>query len=98
MWLLNGLFAVFVAFQVFEAIVSYQASDVSYAQQARSGFFQLVWVGAIVVVVVLVLDWLVHQRNHARLHRQQRILVRPQPGPSSFQLSCGWPSTSKHMG
>ena len=34
MWLLNGLFAIFVVFQVFEAVVSYQASDVSYAQQA----------------------------------------------------------------
>lgn len=75
MWLLNGLFAVFVSFQVFEAIVSYQAADVSYAHQARSGFFQLVWVAAIVVVVVLVLDWAVHPQNHSRLHRQELVLI-----------------------
>ncbi|MCP3999219.1 MAG: DUF4173 domain-containing protein [bacterium] len=75
MWLLNGLFALFVAFQVFEAAASYQSQDVSYAHQARNGFFQLVWVAAFVVMVVLILDWLVHKDGHRRLHRQQAVLV-----------------------
>ena len=75
MWLVNGLFAVFVAFQIFEVAVSYGSRDVSYAQQARSGFFQLVWVAAIVVMVVLFLDWIVAARDQQRLHRLQSALV-----------------------
>ncbi len=74
MWSLNGLFALFVAFQVVAAVAAYQTNDVSYAQQARSGFFQLLWVAALVVILVLVFDWLVAADRH-RLHRQQLILV-----------------------
>jgi len=75
MWLVNGLFALFVGFQIYEVAASYQSADVSYAQQARSGFFQLVWVAAIVVVVVLLLDWMVAARDHRRLHGQQFVLI-----------------------
>lgn len=72
MWLTNSLFTLFVAFQVFELLASYQSADVSYAQQARNGFFQLVAVATVVVAVVLLMDWLVEVdpagRNRLRSH------------------------------
>ena len=75
MWLINSLFLLFVAFQVFEALATYGDPDVSYANQARHGFFQLCWVAAIVIVMVLVLDWAIERTGRPRLHRQQLVLV-----------------------
>jgi hypothetical protein len=75
MWLINGLFSLFVGFQIFEVIASYQSERISYAQQARNGFFQLVTVAALVVATVLLLDWAADRAHQHRLHSQQRILV-----------------------
>ena len=77
MGLVNGLFALFVAFQFFEVTISYQSETVSFAQQARNGFFQLVVVAAMVVALVLLVDWWVETDpgGGARLRTQHLTLI-----------------------
>ncbi len=53
-----ALFAAFVTTQVGEVIAAYGGSAVPYAELARRGFFQLVTVGALVVPLVLAVDYL----------------------------------------
>ncbi len=76
-WLINSLFVTFVGFQIFEVVASYQTTDVNYAQQARSGFFELVAVAAMVVVVIMVMDWWTssERADRVRLRRQQVGLI-----------------------
>jgi len=60
--LLNLLFAVFVAFQFtyfFGGVETSQAHGLNYAQYARKGFFELLWVAG----TVFMITWYLYRRN-----------------------------------
>ena len=64
--LLNALFLAFVVVQsayLFGGGETLAATGLTYAEYARRGFFELVAVGALVVAVVLGLDWLLKRRS-----------------------------------
>ncbi|MGH9903050.1 MAG: DUF4173 domain-containing protein, partial [Pyrinomonadaceae bacterium] len=67
--LVNVLFFWFVAVQVryffggAEWVVN--SSGLTYAEYARRGFFELVWVAALVLPVLLAAHWLLHRENPA---------------------------------
>ncbi len=66
--LLNALFLAFVLVQsayLFGGRETLAATGLTYAEYARRGFFELAAVGALVVVVVLGLDWLLKRRSRS---------------------------------
>ena len=65
--LVNILFATFVAVQARYFFVA--DPSLTYSQYARRGFFELVWVVALVVPMLLVIEWLIDKSNGARLFR-----------------------------
>ena len=67
--LVNILFALFVAVQF---RYFFGSAPAELAQYARRGFFELVWVVALVIPMLLLLDWLV---NKERGHKLFRILA-----------------------
>jgi hypothetical protein len=76
--LVDVLFAAFVAvqFRYFfggAALVAV-APKLTYAQYARHGFFELVWVVALVVPMLLIADWLI-DRTHTRGLNAFRLLA-----------------------
>lgn len=63
--LLDALFLVFVILEaryLFAFRETLARDGLTYAQYARRGFFELVFVGALVVAVVLVVDWMVQTK------------------------------------
>jgi hypothetical protein len=67
--LLNALFVVFVVVQfayLFGGIDTLAATGLTHAEYARRGFFELVAVAVLVVVLVLSVDWLVQRGTPAR--------------------------------
>lgn len=65
--LMNLLFASFVAVQVRYffggAELVRQVTDLTYADYARRGFFELVWVALLVLPILLVVEWLLRKDN-----------------------------------
>jgi hypothetical protein len=64
--LLNVLFLAFVAIQavyLFGGADTLARTGVTHSDYARQGFFELVWVAALVLSVVLALDWLARPRH-----------------------------------
>ena len=67
--LLNALFGVFVVVQfayLFGGADTLAATHLTHAQYARRGFFELVAVSVLVVLLVLSVDWLVKREDSAR--------------------------------
>ena len=67
--LLNALFVVFVVVQftyLFGGADTLAATHLTHAQYARRGFFELVAVSVLVVLLVLSVDWLVKRESSAR--------------------------------
>ncbi|HEX2203476.1 MAG TPA: DUF4173 domain-containing protein, partial [Longimicrobium sp.] len=76
--LLNVLFLAFVAVQVpyfFGSAAMVEApGTTTYAQYARRGFFELVWVAGMVLPMLLVAEWLLRKES-ARVERTFRLLA-----------------------
>lgn len=76
--MLNGLFLLFVLVQfryLFGGAALVEASaDLTYAEYARRGFFELVTVATLVLPLLLMADWVVRKQDRAR-ERLFRMLV-----------------------
>jgi hypothetical protein len=69
--LVNVLFALFVGVQF---RYFFGAAPDTLSAYARRGFFELVWVVALVVPMLLLLDWLVDRQNGSRLFHAMAVL------------------------
>jgi hypothetical protein len=75
--LINLLFAAFVAVQFryfFGGTATMGVASLSYSDYARRGFFELVWVVALALPMLLVLDWLVDKSGGSGAFRTSALI------------------------